>query len=155
MKAKTRRVNKEFIEKELIPFVLREQGRGFEMTFWRRSLAGDKYDSYDLDGASIDSPVCRTVACLGGSVSVITGVSGVAEIGRFLGLTPEEADGLFSYWRPISKTHYRWPLAYALKFTKAQTKLEKAKTAVALLRHIIKTDAKCLRARNFEVENNV
>jgi hypothetical protein len=128
--------HKKFILKKLIPFIMRDQGRGFDMEIW--------IDTVEFDGATRKVPVCGTVACIGGSIQVLKPNS-LSE--RVLGLTGEQCYDLFHNWDyfdPRRSNRGGWPNSFARRFKKAKTTLGKAKVACDLLREVVKTEGKCL-----------
>lgn len=141
-----KRVNVKFIKKELIPFILREHGRGFAMsTLLSRKLAGSEEE---FDEVSRIVPSCGIVCCIKGSVAVIKGINLNVEgydrkIVRAMGLTKKEAYGLFYDWKGKGIS-CAWPRMFAKRFFRCKTPLSKAKVAVALLEEVCRTDAKCL-----------
>lgn len=150
--AKTKkRVNAAFITKKLIPFILREQGRGFQMASWiDRVIPGKMYGHRDLN-EDIKAPKCGTAACVGGSVQVLVPdlVHDAFDASAYLGLSDDEGRGLFYGWTEEGTTcryggYVGWPMKSVEAFEKADTALGKAKVACALLKQIIKTDGKCL-----------
>ena len=142
---------KKFIREKLIPFVLREQGRGFAMSEWTEYL--DEGGKIKLDGVFRTVPKCNTVACIGGSAQILfsSGKNFYAsmsdeDIADRLGLTLSQAQGLFYQWEGKSKMcdGHGWPLKFASRYKKAKTTLGKAKVAVALLEEVVKTNGKIL-----------
>lgn len=139
---------KNFILKKLIPFILREQGRGFAMSSWiRKRRAGSLLDEDDI---SREVPVCGTVCCIGGSVQVLANVRTQAAIAEKIGLTINQTNGLFYDWYGYGDTgndghEYGWPEKFATRFLKAETPYRKAQAAVALLKEVVKTNGDCLR----------
>ena len=153
---------KNFIREKLIPFVLREQGRGFAMSQW----LGDyiPFTKGKFDGVRRKIPACGTVACLGGSIEALSmkidkvttevesGNYDNDEMARKIGLTPRQGHTLFFGWRgskymdkfydeePVEA----WPAKYILSFKNAKTPFTKAKVAVALLEEVVKTNGKIL-----------
>jgi hypothetical protein len=141
---------KNFITKELIPFILREQGCGFGMSGWlyRTSTPGDEIER---DKIVRPIPICGTVACIGGSIQVLTqdayDRSAIEDKApQILGISRRRALGLFYWWRPNAneQNDYRWPLRYAKKFEAADSPLAKAKVVANLLKNVITTNGKCL-----------
>ncbi len=143
-----------FIEKRLIPFVLREHGMGFAMETWYSDVKGLGESVYSYDSVPHTEPKCGTVACLGGSVQVLLARSSRDEISRAriakaIGLSSEQASGLFNNWygNEDEGREFGWPKRFARRFEDAKTALGKAKVAVALLREVVKTNGECLRYR--------
>ena len=61
--------NKRFITKRLIPFILRENGRGFMMERWILTLK--KGELFTEDDIRRRAPKCNTAACIGGSIALL------------------------------------------------------------------------------------
>ena len=145
---------KKFILKKLIPFILREQGRGFGMDEWRRE--DDPGTEAWFDGVTRAIPVCGTVCCLGGSIEVlkkyppIHGSNNAVAMGTLaLGITNAQAYGLFYGWGLQgvswdSDSRHGWPISYAIRFQNATTPYRKAQVAVALLKEVVRTNGECL-----------
>lgn len=152
---------KKFILDKLIPFIMREQGRGFEMSDWRferRDGAyreGTKlgfYESGDLK-KDVEWPKCNTVACIGGSAELLLKTGREIDTAKKLGLSEGEFNGLCYCWEKrqisdldstTSKKWGAWPEKYMARWAAAKTKLAKAKVACDLLREVVKTEGKCL-----------
>ena len=143
---------KKFILNKLIPFILREEGRGFAMSAWcHRNLPVGEEMFYDDTAREV--PVCGTVACIGGSAQLLSSINGrpVANWERtIMGLTDEQADGLFYRREQGNQKRWGvgWPDKFAIRYKKAATPLGKAKVAVALLKEVVKTNGKCLEAKS-------
>ena len=138
---------KDFIRKKLIPFILREQGTGFSMANWR--LIGDAGEVISSDHIERKIPPCGTVCCIGGSIEFLKGVnryeSNELDLGKLIGLTPSQTDGLFYGWVKGSMTETHWPAKFRQDFAARKSTLGKAKVAVALLKEVIRTEGKCLK----------
>jgi len=147
---------KKFITKKLIPFILRAEGNGFVMQTWKVNLTPDFLREVnaglaylEFDGVKHKIPMCNTVACIGGSIQCLTGTRSkkvMAE--KFLGITKEQANGLFYTWcvpqeDEEPETH-GWPMKFRRAFEKRKTPLGKAKVAVALLKEVVRTNGQCL-----------
>lgn len=118
------------IENLLIPFILRDQGRGFSMETWKCKIPANILQT--LDGISRRGPTCGTVCCIGGTLCYFD-ISP-----QTIGLNKDNADALFYGWESqgchfLSRGRY-WRRSYRIAFKKAKTTLEKAKVAVQLLR---------------------
>ena len=127
---------KKFILKKLIPFILRERGRGFIMEGWREPFDADA----EYDGIPRKAPSCGTAYCIGGSIELLKRKKdhiGFNAAGFLIGLNEEQSNRLFS-------EDILWPHKYSAKWYAATTPLAKAKAAVALLREVVKTDGKVL-----------
>ena len=144
--------HQEFIRKELIPFILREQGRGFGMARWVFHLSPGT--EYRVDQVDRIVPVCGTVACIGGSVNFLTmrknpsippyEISNIDLATKALGLTRDQGKGLFMRWQgAMGRNH--WPVKFAEKYRRARTPLGKARVAAALLKEVARTKGKCLK----------
>lgn len=138
--------NKKFILEKLIPFILREQGRGFDMCRWRKTgIISKTYFNHELS-RKVRTPACGAVACIGGSVGWLTGKSGRIARGRALGLNVDQCDGLFYGWIPGRDSH-GWPTKFIKAHKRATTAMGKAKVAVALLKEVVRTEGKCLELK--------
>lgn len=142
---------KKFIEKKLIPFVQREAGNGFAMSTWKQPYTQQDIDANfgakeEFDSVEHRVPACGTVACLGGSIQVLTGKRGMGPLSKAIGLSKDAADGLFYNWLSgdINPQGYGWPTKFAVAFGKAKTPRGKAGVAVRLLREVIRTNGECL-----------
>lgn len=133
--------NKKFITKKLIPFVLREQGRGFAMSVWDLAVTAGAVRK--IDDVLRVIPKCNTVACIGGSIQVLSGgvANSTERAAPLLGLSYGRAHGLFYGWEV---GHGGWPKEFALRYARAKTTLGKARVAVALLREVVRTNGKVL-----------
>ena len=142
--------HKQFIRRKLIPFILREHGRGFAMSTWC-DIDLPVGEEVVEDGVLRRVPVCGTAACIGGSVNFIQNASNLSmpvKAGRTLGLTDKQAAGLFYYWEPdyqmnTTRSHC-WPYRFAKRFERARTAWGKARVAVALLKEVMRTNGQCL-----------
>jgi hypothetical protein len=143
---------KKFILKKLIPFILREQGRGFGMESWILDETPG-YLSY-VDDVPRAVPVCGTICCIGGSIEVLCGLPSSAMsrtkiVANKIGLTLDQANGLFYEWTNgnVGKDGhvYGWPAKFAKRFARASTPYKKARVAVALLKEVVKTEGECLK----------
>lgn len=133
---------KKFVLEKLIPFILREHGRGFVMETWIDEIApGEKFT---FDGLQRTSPNCGTVCCIGGSIDYLKKNGNYDEgTAALIGLSEAQGYALFHGWFSTTSAN-RWPRSYQTKFKKAKTTLGKAKVACALLREVVKTDGHCL-----------
>lgn len=130
----TKLTPKKFILNHLIPFILRDAGHGFAMETWKEyAPKEDGGKEYNYDWIQRRAPACGTVACIGGSIQCLTGIKGIRTSARLLGITPEEANGLFYDWDKYSDG---WPQQFSEQFEKAKTPYTKARVACALLREI-------------------
>src|ERR1700689_5113787 len=137
-----RKVNKKFIEDKLIPFILRENGRGFSMVYWRyREQPGRPLEADALRLV----PKCGTVACIGGSIEILINEPGEGVQANKLGLTIEQYDALCYGWKKTNGTTYGgfWPDKFCEAYAKVKTPLAKAKVAIRLLREGIETNGDC------------
>jgi hypothetical protein len=135
---------KDFILNHLIPFIKREQGRGFCMTNWY--LRTRDRIIISVDGITRLAPACDTVACIGGSAALLLGICDKSSSGPLenippklsgaFGLTTEEAHGLFYHYQGFVSYPYQWPEKYIRAFAAAGTPYRKALVAVKLLRQI-------------------
>jgi len=141
MNAKQRK----FIEKKLIPFILRVEGNGFAMSTWisKYTRQAQREGPMYFDSIAHQRPQCGTVACIGGSIQCLKKVRGVDKMAKILGITFEQADGLFHNWEP-GDTGFGWPESFRERFSNAATPYRKAQVAVALLKRVIKTNGACL-----------
>jgi len=149
---------KKFILEKLVPFVLREQGRGFGMSGWRSEFDGNDVKKGSWDNIFREVPKCNTVACIGGSIEVLMGMGRgelqSSEVVDILGISEAQAGGLFYFWAgkkgedgSVSESGYGWPQSFKRRFAQAKTTLGKAKIAVALLREVVKTNGNCLNPK--------
>lgn len=130
---------KTFILNHLIPFILRDAGRGFVMEKWKMFVPQD--GKLYLDGVLRQGPVCNTAACIGGSIQILTGIRDREEAGKLLGISELDAEKLFFGWRPEDNG---WPKKFAERFAAAKTAYGKARVACALLRQIALKGSKVL-----------
>ena len=147
--------NKKFILKKLIPFILREQGRGFQMGDWKvvkEDIGNFKYFHEDLQ-KYVKWPKCDSVFCIGGSAQVLLNILGIPgcsrtdDLAKGMGISRDEAEGLFYEWGVNTTEPCAWPISFARDFAKAKTPLGKAKVAVALLKEVVRTEGKCLHRK--------
>jgi len=134
------------IRTKLIPFILREHGSGFGMSTWISvAKPGTKVR---FDDVTRRFPCSGTVACIGGSVELLSHKHTSIGQAKWLGLTDYEYHILCHRWEPsdCGFTDYHWPLAYVQQFKKAKNSLAKAKVAVRLLEEVIRTKGKCLHS---------
>lgn len=144
--------SKKFILNKLIPFVTREHGCGFAMSTWKKKLPVGF--SAEFDDLEREIPVCGTVACLGGSTQLLRYPKVRAQMswkamGKILGISEEQAHGLFFYWKPADRRYgnYAWPKKFAVAFGNAKTPYGKAMVAVRLLKEVVKTEGACLNPK--------
>lgn len=138
-----------FILKKLIPFIMREQGRGFGMNGW---LAEDiDVSTINRDDITRPTPPCNTVACIGGSIEFLTDYRhrDAEKLGKLLGLSALEANGLFYQWDDSNngggvQRQYRWPTSFQNRFARVKTTRGKAAVACDLLRKIANEGGACL-----------
>jgi len=144
---------KNFIRRKLIPFILREEGRGFAMSTWQENENPGQHLTEDDITRKV--PKCGTVACIGGSLQALSDnkIEDERGLGRMIGLTPAQTFGLFYEWEEqdgmngyISRSH-AWPISFRNEFAKAKTTLGKAKVAVKLLRKIAKDGGGILKVK--------
>jgi hypothetical protein len=142
---------KKFVLTKLIPFILREQGNGFAMSTWTSKVKGDVVEInavHSFDNIErTKAPSCGTVACIGGSLSVLSGrtLRSVTNLSKLIGITPDQASGLFSRWEIGDQgADSAWPESFARRFSNADSPLAKARIAVSLLRRVVKTNGACL-----------
>jgi hypothetical protein len=147
---------KNFITKKLIPFILREQGRGFGMTYWNteEDCETEAGDIFSIDGLSRKVPVCGTVCCIGGSIEHLMGRRAIAS--KILGLTRNQVQGLFYNWEEEFPNDglFGWPEKFAKQFEARKSPLGKAKVAVALLKEVVRTNGKCLNPKTPKERGN-
>jgi hypothetical protein len=143
--------HKKFIRTKLIPFILREQGRGFAMEDWCNSglAAGETWRGWQKFEVSREVPKCGTVACIGGSVCHLSGedITRITDTAEYIGLTKEQGYALFygvsaEFAEPSDAG--LWPERFRTAYVNRKTPLGKAKVAVALLREVMRTNGKCL-----------
>lgn len=140
---------KNFITKKLIPFILREQGRGFGMEFWKSNYEPDT--EIVRDDVLRKVPVCGTVCCIGGSITYLIGKRKASTAGAAIGLTEDQSFGLFYEWSSGGRhigddgCNYGWPIKFTEKFANASTAYQKAKVAASLLKEVVRTNGDCLK----------
>ena len=144
---------KKFLTNTLSKFILRDHGRAFHMSYWRRLVSTVHID----DPIPIPIPACGTICCIGGSAAVLLGKTeaGFRRLGgdktkmaSLLGLTYDQVDGLFYYWHLRARNEfidYAWPHKFAVAYEKAKTPLGRAKVAVRLLKEVARTNGECLK----------
>lgn len=139
---------KKFILDHLIPFILRDAGRGFAMDTWETKLDEDSEVFDGLDNIwNRKAPACGTAACIGGSIQCLTGLKGGNRLlshggmAKLLGIKRHQATGLFYDWGP---NEGGWPEKYATRFDEANTPYKKARVACSLLRQIAKKGSAAL-----------
>jgi hypothetical protein len=142
--------DKQFILNELIPFILREEGRGFGMSkLYLRRPPGTQVTVDDIKRVV---PTCGTVCCIKGSIEVLKGLSSdfllnhedSEQIGALIGLDYERSWALFQRWRLEYDFLYQWPLKQRQAFAEAETPLAKAEIACEVLRLVVETGGACL-----------
>lgn len=142
--------SKKFILNKLIPFIIREHGRGFGMSNWLYKDTPGHISHQD--NVKREVPVCGTVACIGGSCQILakTNVKSLG-LSKILGITRDQADGLFYRWEPRDDLNFStaWPAKFATAFEDAQTPYRKAMVAVRLLKEVIKTNGECLNSKRY------
>jgi hypothetical protein len=133
--------DKKFIRERLIPFIMREKGRGFGMNIW---LDDDRLPGkpITLDDVTRKVPKCGTVGCIGGSIALLKRKKDKFDCdyeltGKSIGLNDNQSGRLFS-------GEIRWPEPYRTKFWQAETPYQKAKIACELLREVCETSGHCL-----------
>ena len=142
---------KKFILEKLIPFILREEGRGFGMDVWLWSnMSEGSLAAYD--GVVRKIPVCGTAACIGGSAQILLHPRPIMHMdwqktAKDLGLPKRLAHGLFFVYTG-SNNAPSWPKKFAREFEKAKTPFNKAQVATALLKEVVKTNGRCLEAKH-------
>jgi hypothetical protein len=133
------KTQKTFVLEKLIPFILREQGRGFAMSSWH--LHAKVGAIFAPDGVSRKIPVCGTVACIGGSIGHLKNMwdNGHTDTsGKAIGLSYRRAHKLFYCWE------HRWPKNFSHKYARSRTPLGKARVVCALLKEVVRTNGKIL-----------
>jgi len=140
---------KEFIIKTLIPYVLRDQGRGFAMDIWKwesQPQHGMQNFTILFDKVMRDTRNCGSVCCIGGSTEKLLGLGPYVKdevLAKHLGLTLNQARRLFFGFDPKEDSKL-WPKRYINAYHKANTTLTKAKVACSLLRKVVATNGKVL-----------
>lgn len=142
--------HKAFITDKLIPAIMRDQGRGFGMSWWHDQV--DPGSFYESDGLIRKVPACGTVCCIGGTIDLLKNkdadpFSGGVKTGRTIGLNAERSRALFYGWTGVSVgIDGSWPDKYQKAYTKARTTAGKAGVACRLLREVVRTEGRCLDA---------
>lgn len=149
--------HKRFIRNKLIPFILRDAGRGFVMETWLDKGIVPREPIY-LDDIERPGPKCGTAGCIGGSIQCQLGLKrkpSTRALAAVLGITPRQADGLFYQWSYDTDPDYLeycpkygWPIKFVKAFAARVTALGKAKVAVRLLEEVIRTNGECLNLRS-------
>lgn len=129
---------KRFVREKLIPFILRDHGRGFAMQGWIAQVSCINFDADGIaviDGIDHPRPACDTICCIGGSISALIQQYHPKRIREALGLSDDQADALFYHWDDDPHRHgdLSWSKSYREAFAKAKTPLDKAKVACQLL----------------------
>lgn len=151
-----------FIQNKLIPYILREGGRGFAMDDWivRKDDTWEN-DIHVGDDVVRKMPPCGTVACIGGSVLALRNKSvrsgdisegAIRFAAKQMGLSTPQARGLFINFGPddsdpdqADRYEWAWPRSFAVRYGQRKTTMGKAKVAVSLLRAVIRTNGEILR----------
>lgn len=132
---------KKFILTKLIPFIMRENGRGFEMETWKfRILDGETKYFHSNTNKTISAPKCGTVCCIGGSIQILKRLDsdmGFNSAGELIGLSSSQSHKLFS-------ASIVWPEPFASRYKKAKTPLTQAKIACEVLKEVVRTEGACL-----------
>lgn len=153
--------HKDFITEELCPFILREQGNGFAMESW--SYYWPESDRLmHFDGVLHQRPACNTVACVGGSVELLTREKDsthdrYATVSQALGLSIAQTTTLCYGWKgtPSRWLPQLWPTRYVERYAQAETALAKAEVVVALLHEVVATDGAVLdEGEKYEEDGN-
>lgn len=126
----------DFIRKELIPFILRERGRGFAMDVWRGRVSGRP----TFDGVRRSAPSCGTIACIGGSVEILKPFHPPRES---LGLDGRHSWGLFHEEQSM-RERFGWPPSFARRYKRARTARGKAQVAAELLELVAQSRGRVL-----------
>jgi len=133
---------KDFILNKLCPFILREEGRGFNMDYWMHNIWQTKIY---YKGKEYLPPKCNTICCIGGSIDILLPKTNKYK-SEILGLSDEECNGLF--YNYDSYNDYGWPDSYIKKLESAKTPYGAARVAVALLKKVVETEGKILHRQD-------
>lgn len=137
-----------FVKDYLFPAMRREQGKSFAMSQWTLPLVHKDMElPIFVDGIKREAPACRTVSCIGGTMELITGEPSGRRLGALLGLTEDQAQGLFYFWGPNTTKHFAWPLDLAKAYRAARTPAGKEKIAEKAVLRAIQTKGRCLERR--------
>lgn len=132
---------------KLCEAILIEEGQAFCMDYWIVTDEYSPFEVYPFDGLP-RRPKCGSVACIGGSLAILSGIKSPSRLANLIGLSPEEADGLFHHWGEEDLDEYVefcWPTEYRQLYKEANTPLAKAQVAVNLLQKIkADGDGRCL-----------
>lgn len=141
-----------FVEDYLFPAMRRFEGNGFAMQTWAAKRTPGTTMFVDLVEHTV--PVCGTAACIGGTMSIILFPKDVykfsaTKLGKVLGISGEQAGGLFYRWggygsTDLRKGYQQWPKDFVVKFKEAKTPSEKEQVAEQLIRLVLKTKGICL-----------
>ena len=137
--------HKDFILHKLIPFILREEGRGFGMEHWLSKEPPKT--KVRVDEIYREVPKCGTVACIGGSIAYLLGLDknpacSPTNYLESLGLTLTQRNALFYGWE--GNRPHRWPDSFVRRYAEAKTTWDKSKVACDLLHEIVRTEGACL-----------
>lgn len=135
-----------FIREELIPFIKRDAGKGFFMNLWKLDTSRDDLIRL-LEGRPV--PSCNTVACIGGSIAILTKyIASSADWAQpdrfdpedpeyalyapdciygvlFLGISWKNSDTLFYTWDDYAVESQPWPKRYSIPFKQVKGDLVK------------------------------
>jgi hypothetical protein len=138
---------KKFILEELIPFILRDKGLGFDMNVWAKPYdvcAVNPWHGYLKPDR--EAPQCGTVACIGGSICILKKVianehseysDSIQKCSDAIGLTEVQTERLLHDWG-------NWPQPYRDQYFKTNDPYSQALTAVELFKAVVETEGKVL-----------
>ena len=124
---------------------IQEEPRGLDMRYWAKQV----------NPTNPKNPPCGTKACIAGHVAFCSGKLAFNENGfskikgepnmfvanwarEALKLNSEQADRLFYFAR--WNEGIGWPKQFSVAYNKAKTAKQRAKVAIARIRHFIKTE---------------
>jgi hypothetical protein len=147
---------KRFLTVTLPKYILREQGRGFAMDEWIVTEYSPG-ESVSMDDVERRIPTCGSASCIGGSTAILhkhPRVRSSKTLGRLLGLSGDEAHGLFYNWQNKVYAYgvCAWPREFRIAYDATTTPLAKAKVAVRLLELVAKTEGACLHPEGEHVK---
>lgn len=133
-----------FVDRYLFPAMRREHGIGFLMSTWYSDLSHISDQQVSFDGVVRSIPACKSIMCIGGTMSVILGIEDEGLLAKALGLTYDQAQPLFYGWiRTPEDSDGGWPASLGRAFREAKTALEKERIAEVVILRAIQTKGAC------------
>lgn len=132
-----------FVRNYLFPAMRRDKGNGFCMETWR-----SPFWKFRDDVSNRRAPACGTVACIGGTMQLVTGEADETKLGKLLGLSVVQTQALFFSWLPMdlswSSERLGWPADLARKYARVKSAQAKERVAEEAVLRAVKTKGKCL-----------